>query len=895
VADNALYTNSVWTYPDAAYDVEVTAQIPASLILDNGTASGSLVDQQIQYYQVTIPATVNGYPLAGWKIGTRTTTGSAKLFISKNGVPNATNQPTLAVTSPFAVLTAPYLEPGTWYIAVQGVGITDYTITSEIISADPTRNRRSWNMPAKNGSFTQAGLTAPMFGDSGIDNLGNPIINPSTGDQGTDLGRDDWHFYRISIPDANGAILKTMLEALSGKPELYIRKSGVPSTYHKNNVTDPNDYYSSLAYDRSQTLTGTMYGNWVPLDRRTETQLAQGDWWIGIKAVNSNIRYRLKLSAGNVRDINGPVDSSGYFQDLNLAAGSKTGQTLAAGDFRYYRVTVPQSSTTLASSTPLTWNLNLTQQVGDVGIMIRDTIPPGMGTNGDINYLSGFMDWSKDNSYLSSTPYVTIDNPGTTVIATPPLRPGATYYLGVYAKTDSTFDLSSSVGTEQLKLDGIIPFVNGSLSTTLAAGEQRLYRVDVPADGAYWRSSSQHTGGVRLYLAQGTPPPKDYYAHWYSNGSANTTINQMLTVYPWQGGYSYYLVVENTTGGVLPFTFTMDGRTSVPRLTTAVAGTGTGYITSSPSVVACPAGPCAANLTPDAPVTLYAYANTGSTFAGWSGGACTGTNYSCSLTMDAAKDVTATFNLTPGTCGTDNNKTLSVSVPTNLCSNSTASIVTGSGHPWEWSCQGAVGTLPVSCSATIQTYSLTVTVPVGSGSGDVQADVISNDASPISIFCPKSFCSAQFDYGTTVRLTATPDSISLFSSWAGNCVTDPCDIQMSGIRAVTANFVRDYSFNNVTKGLRSDSLDTLITSADPGDEIRMLATEITINTLILNKALKLTGGWKALHQSQDVEPTILNGLLTINNPNTVISNTTMKGKINVQSGKLHTDGVKIKP
>ena len=45
-----------------------------------------------------------------------------------------------------------------------------------------------------------------------------------------------------------------MVEALSGKPELYIMRGSVPSTYHKKNNTDPNDYYSPYAYALASTI-----------------------------------------------------------------------------------------------------------------------------------------------------------------------------------------------------------------------------------------------------------------------------------------------------------------------------------------------------------------------------------------------------------------------------------------------------------------------------------------------------------------------------------------------------------------------------------------------------------------------------------------------------------------
>ena len=890
-----------WPYTcsdtDNSYDVEVTVLTPTTLLLDNGSASGSLVDQQIRYYQVVIPATVNGYPLAGWKIGTSATNGSAKLYIAKNGIPNATNQPTLEVTSPFAVLTAPYLEPGTWYIAVQGIGITDYSITSEIISADPDRNSRSWAMPAASGSFTQPGLTAPWFGDSGIDDSGNPIINPSTGDQGTDLGENDWHFYRIVIPAGNGGILKSVVEALSGTPHLYIRKGGVPSPYHRSDANDPNYYnsYAPYAYDRLQSLIGTMYGNWVPLDRRTELQLAPGDWWLGIKAVNSNIRYRLRVAAGNVRDAVGPLDSSGYFQDLNMVSGSKTGQTLAAGDMRYYRLTVPQSSTTQAASTPTTWNLTLNQQVGDVSVLIRDTIPPGMGTDGNQTNPSYFMDWGDDNSYLDPNPYITIETPGTTTISTPPLRPGATYYLGVYAKTDATFDISSGIGTEKLKLDGVIPFANGLLSTTLAAGEQRLYRIDIPSDALVWHHTAQHDGGIRFYLAQGTVPPNDAYAHWYTYGNADTYLSQNLSGYPWQPGYSYYLLVENTTGAPLPFTFTMSGKSVLSRLTLSITATCPGSsVTTSPDLFTCTSGSCSADVMPYTGVNLYANPGNGCAPTAWTG-AClsSGSNYYCSLPMDQSVSTSIGFvdNGAPSITfsipdsSTTSNVTVTLGASDNVgvtgyCLNETGNsgtCVWSSLPPVTYTFSGLTDNTPTGrdlyafsrdaagnissaydyITITVTEATLSVTL-AGSGSGSVNSN-------PTGLTCTSGTCSRNFALNSTVGLLSTPGADSLFGGWSGACSgSSACSVSMSSAKAVTAtyNLLPPVRLNRTTP-LYYSTLQEAYNAAISGDVIQLkegtLAGSLNTSRAI---AVSLKGGYNASYSAVS-SSTLLQGTVTL--------------------------------
>jgi hypothetical protein len=76
-------------------------------------------------------------------------------------------------------------------------------------------------------------------------------------------------------------------------------------------------------------------------------------------------------------------------------------------------------------------------------------------------------------------------------------------------------------------------------------------------------------------------------------------------------------------------------------LTTRNAGTGSGSVTASPS---------ASSYAPGTVVTLTASVFTTSTFAGWSGGGCSGTATTCQVTMNENKTVTATFNA-PGTSG----------------------------------------------------------------------------------------------------------------------------------------------------------------------------------------------------------------------------------------------------
>jgi hypothetical protein len=249
--------------------------------------------------------------------------------------------------------------------------------------------------------------------------------------------------------------------------------------------------------------------------------------------------------------------------------------------------------------------------------------------------------------------------------------------------------------------------------------------------------------------------------------------------------------------------------------------------------------------------------------------------------------------ITRGVCGSDNGQTLAQVAPAALCTEGTASLVSVSGHPWSWRCQGDAGTDPVDCSATIQTYALSASITPDSGTGDIQADLPSNDDPPVSLFCPASICSALFDYGRTVRLTAIPDSISLFASWGGDCTEAHCDLVMTAPRAVTARFTRARSFKNVTLDILDDSLAALLTASNADDEIRMLTAEMAIDSLTLDKKLTLSGGWKGSYLEQDINPTTLTGTITVQDADSSISDTAIKGGLFIQSGSLKVRKVQV--
>jgi len=243
-------------------------------------------------------------------------------------------------------------------------------------------------------------------------------------------------------------------------------------------------------------------------------------------------------------------------------------------------------------------------------------------------------------------------------------------------------------------------------------------------------------------------------------------------------------------------------------LTVIKAGSGAalGGVTSSPAGIQCGTD-CSEAYAANTMVTLTAQAGQGATFTGWSGGGCSGTASTCTVTINAVVSVTATFtlmqfNVTVGKSG--NGSGTVTSVPTGIDCGATCtapfdynSTVTLSASPAPgsafagWSGGGCSGTAPcmigvsaptqVTAMFTLLQYPLTVSKG-GTGAGTVTS-------TPAGISCG-STCMTNYDFGTMVTLTPTADpNTSDFSGWSGDCTgTGACMVTIDAARNVTANF-----------------------------------------------------------------------------------------------------------
>ena len=312
---------------------------------------------------------------------------------------------------------------------------------------------------------------------------------------------------------------------------------------------------------------------------------------------------------------------------------------------------------------------------------------------------------------------------------------------------------------------------------------------------------------------------------WYGGGGGST----------WGGGGGGASHASTTVSGV-EVSLAPLGSTPVisltytgPTLTVATAGTGSGYVdappvaSSTPLALDCGHNPpgtrtaCAKEYRPGATVTLTAHADTAtSTFTGFSGGGCSGTG-PCTVTMDAAKTVTATFALTEraltvtagGTgagyvdslpagidCGGGGHADCTATYPHGTEVTLTAHPDAASSTFTGFSGGGCSGTGPctvtmdqardVTATFTLVERSLTVGA-TGTGTGFV-------DSVPAGIDCGASGhvdCVAAYAHGTAVTLTAHADTAtSSFTGFSGGgCSgTGPCTVTMDAAKTVTATF-----------------------------------------------------------------------------------------------------------
>jgi len=299
----------------------------------------------------------------------------------------------------------------------------------------------------------------------------------------------------------------------------------------------------------------------------------------------------------------------------------------------------------------------------------------------------------------------------------------------------------------------------------------------------------------------GTDCTEDYASGTQVTLTATAVANSIFK--EWSGacsGTSATTSVTMEAAKTCTATFEPDKQSSPSYpLTITLQGEGEGKVASTPTGIECGTD-CTEDYASGTQVTLTATANANATFKEWSGD-CAGTTASVSVTMDAAKTCTATFDgehipsdsLRPLTAtvegtgkvisdpsgidcdmsGTNCIQNYSVGSTVTLTAETTQSGV--SFQEWSGACTGTnpVASVTVDaakiCTATftdkIISYPLTIIVE---GNGQVAGTGIDCGAD----------CMEDYPYGSSITLTATPASGYFLNGWSGNCAGEELSISI---------------------------------------------------------------------------------------------------------------------
>ncbi len=454
-------------------------------------------------------------------------------------------------------------------------------------------------------------------------------------------------------------------------------------------------------------------------------------------------------------------DASGAANPLSLTMDAAKNLT-ATFAINTYTLTVSGANGTVTKSPD--------QALYDHGTAVTLTATPAVGysfvnwtgdASGSTNPLGITMDANKTIGAVFSTATftVTVQTAGSGSVAKSPDQPiyafGSTVTLTATPATGWHFlgwSGDTTVATNPLTI-GVT--ANRNLTATFAIN---TYTLSVPVTGS---------GSVAKAPDQAT----------YNHGTVVTLTPAPAT------GWHFVAWSGDATGSANPLPVTMDGNKTITAtfainsyaLNVTVAGNGA--VAKSPDQASYDHGTV---------VTMTATPGTGSHFVGWSGDA-TGSTNPLTVTMDAAKNVTATFavdnhTVTVTTVGTGTivRAPDQATYPFGTAVQLTATPSVGwSFTGWSGDATGSTNPLTVTANSdlnitgtfTINTYPLNVTVQ---GSGTVA----------------KSPDQPTYNHGTTVTLTATPTVGWHFLGWSGDAAgsTNPITVSMTAPRNVTASF-----------------------------------------------------------------------------------------------------------
>ena len=522
----------------ATLAIDILRPVPLNFTQELNAGNGlsnvdarSLTDKEKYFYQLPIPRKVDGADVLGWLITLEQGTPTVRIY---NSALDFGKTAPVTMVGRSALIVPPFLTFDTnWYIEVEGSGTSDYILKSQAVklTAAPWTLSSAFN--------TLAGDTSPGAAEGvGIRR---------------ELAQDAWEFYALDVPENNLGLLRLALEQYGGNTNVYLRNDGIPSSDHGSLGTTGNRMFQyKMIAETSEA------GNFSEISdaAKKPERLLPGRWYVGVKSdplasVRTASGYRLKAHSGVVTD-------------LDLTTSSPlTNQSLAERDWRYYRFTVPRTGI------PAEWRPFFNRTSGGALAYVRDGLPPFSYVPATSTSAASpsFVDWSADaKNLVSVNSYLRQIAPGTITLPTPPLRPGSTYYLGLYGNNaGGSVEVSSSVSIAQVSIEREMVYHSGLEVITVPANDSRLVRISAASDAARLKIECiQSAAGLALKLEQGAPPFTTSVIAAHAQNAApfseSHVFNQALSQnWPFVPSRDYYLLLSNTTASPITSTVTMRG------------------------------------------------------------------------------------------------------------------------------------------------------------------------------------------------------------------------------------------------------------------------------------------------------------------------------------------------
>ncbi|WP_243373251.1 MBG domain-containing protein [Geotalea sp. SG265] len=548
-------------------------------------------------------------------------------FVLGETVANLTTQPTATTT---ATASSP---AGTYAITAAGGASNNYNFT--YVAGTLTVDKAALTVTANNTSKTYgAANPALTVAYSGFV-LGETVANLTTQPTATTTATASSPAGTYGITAAGGASNNYNFTYVAGtltvdKAALTVTANNTSKTYGAANPALSVAYTGFVLGETATNLTTQ------PTPSTTATASSPAGTYPITAAGGASNNYNFTYVAGTLTVNKAPLSVTANNASKTYGAANPalsvayTGFVL--GETAVNLTTQPAASTTATASSP----------AGTYPI----TAAGGASNNYAFTYVAGTLTVNKapltvtannaSKTYGAANPALTIAYAGFVLgetaanLTTQPTvsttataaSPAGTYPITAAGGVSSNYAFTYAAGT--LTVDKAV--------LTVTADDQT--RVVGAPDPIYTATYSGFVAGDTSAVVSGAPI--------FSTTATAASPAGTYPITPTQGN----LAADNYTFTFVNGTLTITATASTYNLAVAKAGAGNGTINSNPVGIACDgANGCNFDFASGIVVTLTATPDSKSLFTGWSG-ACTGTG-TCAVTMDAAKNVTATFDVNP--------------------------------------------------------------------------------------------------------------------------------------------------------------------------------------------------------------------------------------------------------